>query len=49
VSLVRRSKFLPGSRLPAYLPITDIEKPVSSWNPFLTSRPKPDNGFRAPE
>jgi hypothetical protein len=38
--LMRRSKFSPESRMPAYLPITDIEKSISSWNPFLTSRPK---------
>jgi hypothetical protein len=25
--------------MPAYLPITDIEKSISSWKPFLTSRP----------
>jgi hypothetical protein len=38
-SLVRRSKFLPGSSMPAYLLTADIQKPISSWKPFLTSRP----------
>jgi hypothetical protein len=37
--LVRRSKFSPESRMPAYLSITDIEKSSFAGNPFLTSRP----------
>ncbi len=36
---MRCSKFSPGSRMPAYLPITDIAKSGFAGNPFLTSRP----------